>query len=241
MITKKPLSLMGENNIGWIKSTYHYSYDKYQNPKYKDFGVLKLLNDDTLLPRSGFHNHPHYDMEILSYVVDGELTHGDSIGNEKILKKGDIQYISAGSGITYEERNSGNNSLRFLQLWIEPDKKLNNPDYSNHSFKLNDIKNQWIYMVSNKNGLAPVKVNQDVNIYSAVVEKGNDLEFNILKNRQGYLVQIDGKSFVSSFNEDYHNVMLEPKDALEIFDDAIKIKPIESSHYLLIEMNQYIN
>lgn len=237
MITKKPLSHMGESNIGWIKSTHHYSYEKYENPKYNSFGVIKVLNDDVILPRSGFHNHPHYDMEILSYVIDGELTHGDSLGNNKILKKDEIQYMSAGSGITCEEHNFGVNPLRFLQLWILPNKKLSNPNYMNYNFSLNRKNNQWIYMVSNKNGLAPVKVNQDVNIYSALVEKDKDIDFNIRENRQGYLVQIFGKSFVTSTYDKNHTVLLEERDALEIYEDNVKIQPIENSHFLLIEMN----
>lgn len=241
MITKKPLSNMAESNIGWIKSTHHYSSSKPSTSKYESFGVLQLLNDEVVLPRSGFHNHPHYDMEILSYVVDGELTHGDSLGNESILKKGGVQYISAGSGVTYEEHNFGINPLRFIQLWILSDKKTSNPNYMSYDFSLKDNKNHWIYMVSSKNGLAPVKVNQDINIYSAMVEKENSMEFSIRENRQAYLVQIYGKSFITSLQEKNHKVLLEEKDALEIYEDEIKINTVDNSHFLLVEMNEYVN
>ncbi|MPM38787.1 hypothetical protein SDC9_85417 [bioreactor metagenome] len=109
----------------------------------------------------------------------------------------------------------------------------------NYNFSLNRRNNQWIYMVSNKNGLAPVKVNQDVNIYSALVEKDKEIDFNIRENRQGYLVQVYGKSFITGTYDKNHKVLLEERDALEIYEDNVKINPIESSHFLLIEMNKY--
>ncbi len=96
-------------------------------------------------------------------------------------------------------------------------------------------------MVSSKNGLAPVKVNQDINIYSAMVEKENSMEFSIRENRQAYLVQIYGKSFITSLEEKNHKVLLEEKDALEIYEDEIKINTVDNSHFLLVEMNEYVN
>ena len=236
MITKKALDTMISSDIGWIQSTHHYSNEDNANSKIKNFGVLKVLNDDIIHPRSGFHNHPQYDMEIISYVVDGELTHGDSMGNEVTLKKGDLQYISAGSGITYEEHNFGNNSLRFIQIWVIPSTKLGNPTYERKSFQIDDRKNQWLYMVSSKNGLAPIKINQDVNIYTAYAEKENNLEFRIYTDRQGYLVQVKGKSLVTSAKDENHNILLEEKDALEIYEDEIILNPHEDSQFLLIEM-----
>lgn len=236
MITKKSLDNMVSSDIGWIQSTHHYSSENNTNSKIKNFGVLKVLNDDIILPRSGFHNHPQYDMEILSYVVDGELTHGDSLGNEVHLEKETMQYISAGSGITYEEHNFGNNPLRLIQIWIEPNMKLGNPIYEKKSFKFGDRKNQWVYMASSKYGLAPIKINQDVNIYTAYTESEKTLDFRIFNNRQGYLVQVKGKSFITSLKEEDHKVLLEEKDALEIYEDEIVLKPTEDSIYLLIEM-----
>lgn len=236
MITKKALDNMISSDIGWIQSTHHYSTENSTNPKVENFGVLKVLNDDIILPRSGFHNHPQYDMEILSYIVEGELTHGDSLGNEIHLKKETIQYISAGSGITYEEHNFGNNPLRLIQIWIEPDIKLGNPIYEKKSFQLEDRKNQWVYMVSSKNGLAPIKINQDVNIYTAYAESDTTVDFQIFNNRQGYLVQVKGKSLITSLIDADHKVLLEEKDALEIYEDEILFKPYEDSIYLLIEM-----
>jgi len=236
MITKKALDNMISSDIGWIQSTHHYSSESSTNSKIENFGVLKVLNDDIFLPRSGFHNHPQYDMEILSYVVDGELTHGDSMGNEVILKKEDMQYISAGSGITYEEHNFGNSPLRLIQIWIEPDIKLGNPTYEKKSFQFEDKKNQWVYMASSKNGLAPIRINQDVNIYTAYAENEKTLDFRIFNNRQGYLVQVKGKSLITSLKEENHKVLLEEKDALEIYEDEIILKPYEDCIYLLIEM-----
>ena len=112
---------MGTADHGWLRSRFHFSFAQYYNPENMGFGALRVLNDDLVRPGTGFETHPHRDMEIISYVVQGELTHGDSMGNRQTLKRGQIQYMSAGTGVWHSEHNLGEDTLRFLQIWIYPD------------------------------------------------------------------------------------------------------------------------
>lgn len=241
MFKKKTLTEMGSSDHCWLSSVHHFSFEDYCNPLNDNFGVLRVLNDDIIKPRSGFHNHPHRDMEIISYVVKGDLTHGDSMENKKIVKKDSIQYMSAGTGIIHEEHNLTNNDLRIIQIWIYPNKLGCNPNYGDYTFSTEEKKNRWLYMVSSKKGLAPVKINQDINIYSLELDIKKKIEFKINKNRQGYLVQIEGKSIIENapFEPRYKNIIeLNEREALEIYEEEFKIKAAQNSHFILIEMEK---
>ncbi len=123
MIKKLPKENMGTSNLGWLESRFHFSFAEYKNPKNINFGVLRVLNDDIIHPVSGFDMHPHSNMEIISYIVDGEITHKDSMGNNETLKRGEVQYLSAGDGIYHSEHNMHqSDDLRLLQIWIIPPK-----------------------------------------------------------------------------------------------------------------------
>ena len=104
MIKKLPKQNMGKSNLGWLKSRFHFSFAEYRNPKNINFGVLRVLNDDLVEAKTGFEMHPHENMEIISYIVDGEITHKDSMGNSETLKRGEVQYLSAGDGIYHSEK-----------------------------------------------------------------------------------------------------------------------------------------
>ena len=118
MLTKIESKNMGNSNLGWLKSKFHFSFAEYYNPDNINFGVLRVINDDLVQPNTGFDTHPHRDMEIISYVVNGELTHGDSMGNKNTITRGHVQYMSAGTGVYHSEHNFGKDTLRLLQIWI---------------------------------------------------------------------------------------------------------------------------
>lgn len=222
---------MGKSNHGWLNSSFHFSFAEYFNPSNVNFGVLRVLNDDLIEGQTGFDTHPHENMEIVSYVIDGELTHKDSMGNKGVLTRGNVQYMSAGTGVYHSEYNNGNEKLRLLQIWIVPDKMHYEPNYGDHEFKWEERENKWLYMVSGDDGNAPIKVHQDINMYSLSLEKNNEIPFNIDKNRQAYLVQIEGKSSINSID-------LNKRDAMEIVEEDIRIKAKEKSHILVIEMKK---
>lgn len=234
MLRKVDHNEMGRSNLGWLNSTFHFSFAQYYNPKNINFGVLRVINDDLIAPKTGFDTHPHRDMEIISYVVDGELTHGDSMGNQKTVSRGHVQYMSAGTGVLHSEHNHGDNVLRLLQIWVFPDQQGYTPNYGDYRFDWDDRHNNWLHMVSSKEGNAPIKVNQDVNFYSLELEKEQEINFPVKEGRQAYLVQIEGAS-------DINEISLVDRDALEIVEEDIQIKATETSHFLLIEMNNLID
>lgn len=231
MLRKIENNNMGRSNLGWLRSIFHFSFAEYYNPKNINFGVLRVINDDLVDPSTGFDTHPHRDMEIVSYVVDGELTHGDSMGNKNTLTRGQVQYMSAGTGVLHSEHNMKDKTLRFLQIWIFPDKKGYKPNYGDYRFNFDDRKNKWLHMVSSKEGNAPIKVNQDVNIYSLELDEKREITLQINEGRQAYLVQIEGSSKINEID-------LDEKDGLEIVEEDILIKAKSASHILVVEMNK---
>jgi len=229
MLKKIDSKDMGSSNLGWLKSKFHFSFAEYYNPVNINFGALRVINDDLIKAGTGFDTHPHKDMEIISYVVNGELTHGDSMGNHNTITRGQIQYMSAGTGVFHSEHNLGSEELRLLQIWIYPDRRDYEPNYGDYRFEWKDRRNQWLKMVSGKNGDTPIKINQDVNIYSLELDKGNEISFPVSKGRQAYLVQIEGKSLIN-------DVELSAQDALEITSEDIIVQAKETSHIIILEM-----
>lgn len=231
MLRKIDSRNMGSSNLGWLRSKFHFSFAEYYNPNNINFGVLRVINDDLIEPDTGFDIHPHKDMEIISYVVNGEITHGDSMGNKNTLSRGHVQYMSAGTGVYHSEHNFGKDTLRLLQIWILPDKQGHTPNYGDYKFNWNDRENKWLHIVSSKAGNAPIKINQDMNIYVLELEKGKEIDFKVNEGRQAYLVQIEGSSLINT-------IELNERDGMEIVDEDILIKAKETSHIMILEMKK---
>lgn len=232
MLKKISKDAMHVSNLGWLESRFHFSFADYYNPKNMNFGVLRVLNDDIVHPNSGFGMHPHKDMEIISYIVDGEISHKDSMGNERTLKRGEVQYLSAGTGIYHSEYNNHKEKdLRLLQIWILPPKKGLEPIYGEELYTNSDRKNRLLNIVSNQRGNAKVKIHQDVNIYVCELDAGKSLEYALDAKREIYFVQIEGDLTIN-------NITLNPSDAMQITDESVlSIRSLNNSHFLFIEMN----
>lgn len=222
---------MGSSNLGWLRSKFHFSFAEYYNPHNIKFGVLRVINDDLVESNTGFDTHPHRNMEIISYVVNGELTHGDSMGNKNTITRGHVQYMSAGTGVYHSEHNLGKDELRFLQIWIFPDKEDYKPNYGDYRFDWSDRQNKWLHMVSSKNGNAPIKINQDINVYSLELDKGKEINFQVNEGRQAYLVQMEGGAIIN-------DIELNNRDGMEIVEEDILIKAKKTSHILILEMKK---
>lgn len=231
MLKKLAKENMGKSNLGWLESRFHFSFAEYRNPNNMNFGVLRVLNDDIVHPMGGFDTHPHANMEIISYVVDGEITHKDSMGNSEVLKRGEVQYLSAGDGIYHSEHNlHKSDDLRLLQIWILPPQAGLPRLYGSFKFKEEQRDNKLLKIVSSLDGDSKIKIYQDINIYVSEFDK--KLEYKIEKDRQVYFVQIEGKAEVNG-------TILENGDAMEIVDvDKLTINPIVKSHILFIEMEK---
>lgn len=233
MLKKLPKENMGTSNLGWLESRFHFSFAEYRNLDNMNFGVLRVLNDDIVHPNGGFGKHPHRDMEIISYVVDGGITHKDSMGNEETLYRGQVQYMSAGSGVMHSEYNHDDSKdLRLLQIWIIPPSKNLDTIYGSHRYKENERQNKLLNIVSSLSGNSKVKVHQDINIYVCELDKNKELKQKIDNNKQLYFVQIEG---ISNIN----GIELNHGDAMEITDEnLLHVKALGKAHFLFIEMNK---
>lgn len=223
---------MGRGMHGWLDSHFHFSFAEYYDPANMNFGVLRVINDDIVQPGEGFDTHPHRDMEIVTYVVEGSLTHRDSMGNTSTLTRGQIQYMSAGTGVYHSEYNFGETPARFLQIWIVPDKTGYTPAYGEQKLNFDDRIDKWLPIAAstgNRESAAPVKLHADINMFASYLNKGKELCFETKQGRQSYLVQIEGNSRVNSIG-------LSDRDALEITEENISIAAADTSHFLIIEM-----
>jgi quercetin 2,3-dioxygenase len=219
---------LGTSDLGWLFSRFHFSFAEYHDRDKMHFGALRVLNDDLVAPGHGFDLHPHSDFEILSYVVDGRLTHEDSMGNTHTLGRGEVQYMSAGTGVLHSEHNRGDETLRFLQIWIFPDAKGHEPAYGDHRFAWDEREGRWLHVAAG-DGSAPVSMHQDVHIQVAEIQAGRTLSLPVAAGRQAYLLQIEGSSSVGG-------VELDERDALEIIEEDVVVKAATTSHVLVTEM-----
>lgn len=222
---------LGSSDLGWLRSRFHFSFAEYRDPDRIHFGALRVLNDDLVTPGHGFEMHPHSDFEILSYVVDGELTHADSMGNAHTLARGEVQYMSAGTGVLHSEHNRGDTVLRFLQIWIIPDEKGHQPRYGDHRFAWEERHNAWLLLAAGPGADAPVTIHRDAHVNVVHLDAGREIGLTVGPGRQAYLLQVEGSSSVGCTELDEH-------DALEIVGEDVVIAAQTTSHVFVIEMAQ---
>ncbi len=231
MIRKIDHQQMGRStSLGWLDSHFHFSFADYYNPRNMNFGVLRVINDDLIAAGNGFGTHPHRDMEIVTYMVDGELTHADSMGNKETIGRGEVQYMSAGTGVMHSEENFGKETARLLQIWILPDQHGLAPNYGDHRFQWADRVNHWLHLVSGKSSDAPVQISQDVNIYATELEQGVEATFEVAPGRQAYLINIEGDTVINGQES------LTKRDAVEAVEENISLRAETKAHLLVIEM-----
>ena len=182
------------SDFGWLKTYWLFSFSSYYDPDNIQFGALRVFNDDVVEPGMGFPTHPHEEMEILSYCVQGKLTHQDNMGNDVTVRAGDIQYMCTGSGIMHAELNgSEDQPLRFIQIWIQPNKKELVPHYECIGIKKHDRLNKWFRVASDKGLNGEFRINQDANIFVSELTEGSQIKFDAKLDRQSYLVCIEGQ------------------------------------------------
>jgi quercetin 2,3-dioxygenase len=193
----------GAANFGWLDSRHTFSFGNYFDQRYMGFGPLRVINEDKVQPGQGFGTHGHRDMEILSWVLDGALEHKDSMGTGSVIRPGEIQRMTAGTGVTHSEFNASKSDLvHFLQIWIVPDKAGYEPGYEQRSITQAELANQWTLVASNKSVGKAVKINQDANLYVARLSAGYELTHLTRKARKLWLhvargsVQLEGNALV---------------------------------------------
>jgi hypothetical protein len=199
----------GYADRGWLQSYHSFSFAEYFDRNHMHFSALRVINDDIIAPGQGFGMHPHRDMEIITYILRGELQHKDSIGHGSIIKAGDVQRMTAGTGIVHSEFNASDTSdAHLLQIWIMPDSLNLKPSYEEKHFSAEQKLNQWCLIAApNKPESAlPVSVlnvHQDMQLYASVLDEQASLAYTVNDNRSVYLhtargkVEIDGQQFAS--------------------------------------------
>ena len=223
----------GQVNLGWLQSQHSFSFGHYYNPERMNFGLLRVLNDDIVQPKMGFGTHPHKNMEIISIPLTGALSHKDSMGNKKAIEIGEVQVMSAGSGLTHSEFNdSTTKASNFLQLWILPELMEITPTYDQKAFDNAAKKNAFQVLVSpiNKSVEGSLTINQQAYISMAEMDAGTELTY-ILKAQNGaYVFLIEGQLELA-------NEQLNRRDAIGIWDtEQLQLKAKTNSTVLLVEV-----
>jgi len=223
----------GHANHGWLESHQTFSFANYYNPERMHFGVLRVLNDDRVDPAKGFGTHPHDNMEIISIPLEGDLEHKDSMGNASIIKHGDIQVMSAGTGIFHSEYNKNSDKeVRFLQIWLFPNKKNVTPRYGQLTLDVNDRHNKWQQILSPNEGDAGVWIHQDAWFHLSKFDKDFETTYQLKKKGNGvYAFLIKGDATIE-------NITMNQRDGLGIWDtDKITIKAnTQDAEILLMEV-----
>jgi redox-sensitive bicupin YhaK (pirin superfamily) len=194
MIKVRKSEERGHFNHGWLDTRHTFSFSEYYEPDYMHFRHLRVINEDRVAPGQGFGTHPHKDMEILTYVLDGELEHKDSMGTGSIIRPGDIQKMSAGTGILHSEFNASKSKpVHFLQIWIVPDDKGVEPEYWQQSVPLEKKHNNLCLIASQRGREDSVHVYQDVNLFASVLDAGKELTHTFEDGRYGWVQVARGK------------------------------------------------
>jgi quercetin 2,3-dioxygenase len=217
-------------DYGWHTGRFHFAFGDYEDPENSHFGELIAFNDFMVKPGFGFETHPHSEIEIISYCLKGELTHADSLGNKATIKRGDMQYACAGSGITHSETNrSADKPLRFVQIWIQPNAEKLPPRYVSNHFTRRDRLNRFLHIASGENKGDAVQVNQDTNIFVSEIQAGRQVRTGLLPARLYYLVCLEGSL---GLNE----LILQEGDAVKIWGEhALTLAAVEDCHSILVE------
>jgi redox-sensitive bicupin YhaK (pirin superfamily) len=220
----------GHVNFGWLDSFHSFSFGHWNNPEKIHFGALRVLNDDVVSGGGGFGKHPHDNMEIVSIPLSGALAHSDSTGNSGTIQPGDIQIMSAGSGIQHAEYNaSKTDAVNFLQIWVFPKERNIKPRYDQKNFNLAARKNSWQTVVSNSNPDA-VWINQDASFSFTDLDAGKEISYAPAAGHGIYLFVIDG-------NIETAGEILNKRDAIGVEEtDRLNIKAVNPSTILAIEV-----
>ena len=221
----------GHARHGWLDSRHSFSFADYYDAEHMGFGPLRVINEDRVQPGMGFGTHGHRDMEIISYVLEGELQHRDSMGNGSVIVPGDVQRMSAGRGVQHSEYNpSRSNPTHFLQIWIEPSDRGIAPSYEQQHVDQEDKRNTLRLIASPEGGNGAVRIHQDARVYAAVLDEDDAVKHALAPARRAYVHVITGAAHVN-------DVRLEAGDAAKITGEAeVRVDRAEAAEVLLFDL-----
>jgi redox-sensitive bicupin YhaK (pirin superfamily) len=230
MIERRPFATLGGANHGWLDAKHHFSFADYHDPKRTHWGALRVWNDDEIAPNSGFPPHPHANMEIITYVRKGAITHKDSLGNEGRTVAGDVQVMSAGTGIRHAEYNLESEPTTLFQIWILPTREGGQPAWGMKPFPKADRSGRFVTLASgfaNDNDALPIRA--DARVLGATVKAGETIAYTLAEGRNAYLVPATGRIEVNG-------VRIDARDGAAISDTPeLTIRAIEDAEIVMVD------
>lgn len=188
MITRIPSESRGANHIGWLNAKHTFSFGRYHNPERMGFGPLRVINQDIIAPARGFHTHPHDNMEIFTYILSGALEHRDTTGGHAILRRGDVQAMSAGTGLEHSEVNASQDEpVHLLQIWLEPDRQGHEPRHAEKRFDDDAKRNRLVLLASPDGGDGSLPIHQDARILATVLDAGASVDHALAEGRAAWV------------------------------------------------------
>jgi redox-sensitive bicupin YhaK (pirin superfamily) len=232
MISVRPGNQRGSTKFSWLDSRHSFSFGDYYDPKHMGFGNLRVINEDRVAPSAGFGTHSHRDMEIITYVLEGSLAHKDSTGTSSVIRVGDVQRMSAGTGISHSEDNASKTEpVHFLQIWIVPNETGLQPSYEQRTFDLRKKSGSRVLVAAPDARDGAVKLHQDAELWLADLPKGGELAFPLKARRRAWLQIARGNVAVNG-------ATLEAGDGAGINDEGVVgVKAIEQSEILLFDLS----
>ena len=231
MLTIRRADERGFADHGWLKSRHTFSFANYYDPQHMGFRRLRVINEDRVAPGGGFGAHPHRDMEIISVVLDGQLEHQDSMGNGSVIRPGEVQRMSAGTGVVHSEYNaSKKDSVHFLQIWIEPAARGIEPGYEQKFFDPAEKQGKLRLLVSQDGANGSLKINQDARLYGTILSPGETVEHSLDAGRHAWVQVARGTVRVNG-------EVLKEGDAAAVSDaDTIQVVGEQSAEALLFDL-----
>jgi redox-sensitive bicupin YhaK (pirin superfamily) len=230
MIELRPFSSLGAANHGWLDAHHHFSFADYHDPARTNWGQLRVWNDDTIAPRSGFPPHPHRDMEIVTYVRKGAITHEDSTGNKGRTVAGDVQVMSAGTGIAHSEYNMEDEATQIFQIWIIPDERGGEPSWGARPFPKDDRAGRFVTLASGIAGDGDsLPIRTQARVLGATVKAGETVTYETAADRHLYLVPATGKVRIG-------DIEVNARDGAAITAvDRIEVTALQDSEVVLVD------
>lgn len=230
MIEHRPFTTLGAADHGWLQARHHFSFADYHDPERTNWGRLRVWNDDIIAAGTGFPPHPHHDMEIITYVREGAITHRDNLGNEGRTEAGDVQVMSAGSGIRHSEYNLEDSDTRIFQIWIIPDSRGHAPSWGSRPFPRGDRAGRFVVLASGMAGDDDaLRIHANARVAGATVRAGETLRYVLAPDRHAYLVPATGRVRVG-------DVEVAARDGVAITGvDSIEITAIDDSEIVLVD------
>ena len=232
MINIRRSNERGHANHGWLDTRFSFSFADYYDPRFMGFRDLRVINEDFIEPGQGFPKHGHRDMEIITYMISGEISHRDSMGNGETIRPNEVQRMTAGTGVLHSEYSSETDRTHLLQIWILPEKRNLQPSYEQKQFSPEEKQGRLKLVASRGGGDGSVHINQDVNVYASVLKSGEAVKQELSDDRHAWLQLISGSL-------DVNGKRLEAGDGAAISEEtALNIKALEdNSEFLLFDLN----